>query len=157
MIKPVYLTPDFAVCEAPTPSDIEAAAAMGFRSLLNNRPNGEEAGQITSKDEGQAARALGLAYAHVPATKLDLFSPAVAAAESMALKKLQRPILAHCKSGQRSAVLWAAAQVLEGRDVEQVIAQMAHAGFQLAPLRDELTAIVHAAKPARSRRAKAAG
>lgn len=138
MFKPIFITPDFAVSGALDAADIAGLATAGFRSVLNNRPDGEEPGQVTAAAEGRLVRAAGLAYGHVPASKLDLLSAKVADAQLKALRKLDGPVLAHCKSGQRSAMLWAAARMRERAGVDQVLSVLRDAGFELGMFREEL-------------------
>jgi sulfide:quinone oxidoreductase len=54
-----------------------------------------------------------------------------------ALTELPGPVLAHCASGLRSAVAWAAAAA-RGQSVDLVLERLAAAGFNFEPLRDEL-------------------
>ncbi|MEK1931577.1 MAG: sulfur transferase domain-containing protein, partial [Pararhizobium sp.] len=46
--------------------DLEALAALGYKSILSNRPDGEEPGQPSAKTVRTATEAAGLAFAHVP-------------------------------------------------------------------------------------------
>ena len=59
---------DEALSASPqiAPEDLPAIAAQGFRSVISNRPDGEEPGQPTAEALRQAAEAAGLAFAHVP-------------------------------------------------------------------------------------------
>jgi uncharacterized protein (TIGR01244 family) len=85
------------------------AAQAGFKSVINNRPDFEGGpDQPTSASIEAAARAAGLAYAHLPV------APAVQTAEQIAafaqlLADLPKPILAFCRSGARSGKLFHAA------------------------------------------------
>jgi sulfide:quinone oxidoreductase len=132
----VYLTPDFAVTAALGPDDFAVAAAMGFRAVLNHRPDREDAGQLDAKDAAALAMRAGLAYRHIPATKYDLFTDEVVGGTAAALEKLDGPILAHCQSGQRSAIAWAAARS-RSHPVDEVLAVVRAAGMDFDFLRDE--------------------
>ena len=77
MDKIIYITPNFAVTSALEPVDFAAAAALGFRHIVSNRPDGEETGQLTGRDEATHAWRNGLTFSHVPASKLDLFTDPV--------------------------------------------------------------------------------
>ena len=85
------------------------AAAAGFRSVINNRPDFEGgADQPTSASLEAAARAAGLAYVWLPV------APNVQSADEVArfaelLVTLPKPILAFCRSGARSTKLFNAA------------------------------------------------
>jgi sulfide:quinone oxidoreductase len=135
----VYITPNFAVTSALAPQDFAAAAELGFRSILSNRPDGEEAGQMTGREEAVHAWRAGLKFAQVPAPKLDIFTDAVVESMEEAIGRLDGPILAHCKSGLRSAIAWAAASA-RSQPVDCVLAALTAAGFELNFLRDDLEA-----------------
>ncbi len=139
MEKIVYLTPDIAVTGALDGDGIRYAAAAGFRAIINNRPDGEDGDQLPAREAAQIAATAGLVYRHVPASKHELFTDAVVEPMSAALADLPRPLLAHCKSGLRSAIAWAAASARE-RPVAEILEQLAKAGFDLDFLRDDLEA-----------------
>jgi sulfide:quinone oxidoreductase len=139
MEKIIYLTPTFAVTSALSASDIAEAARLGFRSVLSNRLDGEEAGQLEARTEAAAAWRAGLSFRHVPVTKHELFTDAAVEAMDEALRSLPGPILAHCKSGLRSAILWAATSA-RSQSVDCVLAALSAAGYDLDFLRDDLEA-----------------
>jgi sulfide:quinone oxidoreductase len=139
MKSPVFITPQFAVTDAMAPEDFATAAALGFRAVLSNRPDGEAPGQLTARQESILAWRTGMKFRHVPAPKLDLFTDEVVEAMGDAVAALDGPILAHCASGLRSAIAWAAASA-RTQNVDCVLAALAQAGFDLDFLRDDLEA-----------------
>lgn len=99
------------VCVAPQlePAAMAAAAAAGFRSVINNRPDFEGGpDQPTSAAMEAAARAAGLEYRFLPVNGA-YQSPEEIAQFRQLLDSLPRPILAFCRSGARSSKLYAAA------------------------------------------------
>ena len=137
MEKFVYITPGFAVAAQLDAEDFERAAKAGFKAIVNNRPDGEEEGQLPSHAAATLAWNAGLRYSHIPAGKLDLFSDAVVDTTEAAIADAGGPVLAYCKSGTRSAIVWAAASA-RGASVEEVLSLLAAAGFELDFLSDEL-------------------
>lgn len=137
MEKVTWITPGFAVTAALAPEDFAAAAAQGFRHIVSNRPDGEEDGQLTARDEAVLAWRHGLMFAHVPSSKLDLFTDEVVEPMADVLRRANGPVLAHCKSGMRSAIVWAAASA-RSQSVDGVLAALRQAGFDLDFLRDDL-------------------
>ena len=104
------LTDDFAVTGQLSAEDIPAVAAQGFKTLINNRPDGEAgSAQPSGKTIEDAARAAGLAYVYLPVISGGL-TPADAVAMKQALATAPGPVLAFCRSGARSARLYAMAQ-----------------------------------------------
>jgi uncharacterized protein (TIGR01244 family) len=137
IIRP--LTLGYAVTGVMQPDDFADAARRGFRSVISHRPDGEEPGQLTAVEEAALAAAAGLAFRHIPVSKVEQFSNAVVDGTAGALAELPGPILAHCKSGLRSAIAWAAVTA-RVEPVDAVIATAARAGLSLEPIRDELEA-----------------
>ena len=65
--------------------------------------------------------------------------PAVVAdvdAFARALKASAKPILAHCRSGTRCYLLWAATQAAAGNDVNQLVMRAAGDGYDIRVLPD---------------------
>jgi uncharacterized protein (TIGR01244 family) len=133
------LTPRFSITAALTAADFETAARLGFKAVVSNRPDGEEPGQLTAKQEAVLAWRAGLQFRHVPAGKHDLFTDAVVEGMADALAGLQGPVLAHCKSGVRSAIAWAAASA-RSQPVDCILDTLRAAGQDLDFLRDDLDA-----------------
>jgi len=103
------LSKDVSVAPQLGPEAMAEAAAAGFRSVINNRPDFEGGpDQPTSASMEAAARAAGLQYEWLPV------APNAHSADEIArfaelLKTLPTPILAFCRSGARSSKLFGAA------------------------------------------------
>ena len=118
------------------PGDIAGLAAQGVRMLINNRPDGEEPGQLPAAEAQAEAERLGLTYIHIPVTSSSI-APGDVAAMQQALATAPKPVVMHCRSGTRSTLLWAAGEVLAGRrDAGALVAEAAAKGFQIASLPD---------------------
>lgn len=103
-MKITPLTPEFSVSPQIRPEDVAEIAAAGYRSILCNRPDGEDAGQPVYALVEAAARAAGLETLHVP-----VVSGAIARGDvdsRAAVADLPAPVLAYCRSGTRCANLW---------------------------------------------------
>jgi uncharacterized protein (TIGR01244 family) len=106
------LTPDFCVAPQLEPAAMSEAAAAGFKSVINNRPDYEGGPtQPTSAEMEAAAQAAGLQYRHLPVNGA-YQSPEEVAAMAALLAELPRPVLAFCRSGARSTRLFALASSL---------------------------------------------
>lgn len=106
------LTPDICVAPQLQPAAMAEAAAMGFKSVVNNRPDFEHGpDQPTSAEIQAAAEAAGLAYRHLPVAG-GYQSPEEIAAFAQLLQDLPRPLLVFCRSGARSTRLYVQAQQL---------------------------------------------
>ena len=109
-IRPI----DADVCVAPQlwPEAMAEAASLGFRSVVNNRPDFEHGhDQPANADIEAAARAAGLEYRFLPVNGMHQ-SAEDAAAMAALLAELPRPLLMFCRSGARSTRLYAAATAI---------------------------------------------
>ena len=103
------VAPDVFVAPQLTPDAMAEAARAGFKSVVNNRPDFEHGpGQPTHAEIEAAALAAGLEYRFLP-VQGGYQSPAEIAAFARLLAELPRPLLVFCRSGARSARLYAAA------------------------------------------------
>ena len=131
---------DLAVASQVTPDDIAAAARDGVRTIMNNRPDGEEPGQLTAAQARTAAEKLGLSYVHIP-VQTGTISAADVDAFAKVLKESPKPVLAHCRSGTRCYLLWAATQAIAGKDPAQLVMRAAGDGYDIRVLPDLLRRI----------------
>lgn len=103
------VAPDICVAPQLEPPAMAEAAQLGFRSVINNRPDFEGGPtQPTTAAMEAAAKAAGLEYRYLPVSGV-YQSPEEIAAFAQLLAELPRPILAFCRSGARSTRLFVAA------------------------------------------------
>jgi uncharacterized protein (TIGR01244 family) len=106
------LNDDVSVAPQMGPEDAAQVAAAGFRSVVNNRPDYEHGPDQPSSAEVEAAvRALGLEFHHLPVAG-GYQTPQQIAAMAELLQQLPKPVLMYCRSGSRSANLYAQACLL---------------------------------------------
>ncbi|WP_374591456.1 TIGR01244 family sulfur transferase [Novosphingobium sp.] len=114
--------------------EVAEAARMGIGLIVNNRPEGESDDQVPGSEIESAARAAGLDYVAIPVTHAG-FSEGQMKAMAAALASTDKPVLAYCRSGTRSTLLWALAQASQGRQPDELAAAAAQAGYDLTPIR----------------------
>jgi sulfide:quinone oxidoreductase len=131
-LVPRELSRGIAVGRVPTRDEVSILARMGFRSLINNRPDGEKNSPMTSAETEAVAFDLGLAYAHIPVEGRNPLEKDVRAFVE-ALKVMPRPVYAFCHSGGRSAALWALASVAE-MTTDALVERCAEAGHDVSGL-----------------------
>jgi uncharacterized protein (TIGR01244 family) len=121
------------VCGQIQLDDLDDIAASGVRLIVNNRPDGESPlGQPSAKEmEAEAARH-GMAFLNLPFTAATL-TPEHVTIFAEALSQADGKILAYCRTGNRSSMIWAAANVALGAPLGAVIEQAADAGYELRP------------------------
>ena len=114
-------------------ADVEEAKAQGVTMIVCNRPDGEDPGQPAASEVETAARAADMDFAWVPVSGAGFGEPQVAAmAEAL---ERDGKVLAYCRSGTRSTLLWALAQARGGRDPQAIATDAAAAGYDVAPVR----------------------
>lgn len=113
------------------PEALADLAAAGIRQIISNRPDGEDPGQPTAADMENAARTAGLSFVWVPVSGMP--GPSQTEAVSVALAD-GRPTVMFCRSGTRSAMVWAMAERMGGADADDLRAAAASAGYDLSRL-----------------------
>ena len=137
------LSAHFSVAPQIGIEDVAEAKAHGFAMVINNRPDGEEPAAPQGDDIAHAAAAEGLAYAAIPIGHAG-FSHAQIDALDKLLTDATGPILAYCRSGTRSAHLWARTRARAGDDVGAIVEAAARAGYDLTGLRPMMDALAGA-------------
>jgi uncharacterized protein (TIGR01244 family) len=117
MTTPVPLRPlaeDLYVAPQLGPEAMAELARLGFRSVINNRPDFEGGpDQPTHASIAAAAAAAGLEYRFQPVHSM-LQSAEDVAAFAALLDELPRPTLVFCRSGARSTRLYMASLAARG-------------------------------------------
>ncbi len=112
---------------------ISAAKGMGVTMVINNRPEDESADQTPGPDIEAAAAEAGIEYIAIPVTHAG-FAEWQVTAMADALDKADGKILAYCRSGTRSTLLWALARASKGDHPAVLSEQAADAGYDLSPV-----------------------
>lgn len=115
-------------------AEVALAAAQGIGLIVNNRPEGESDDQVPGAEIEAAARAAGLGYVAIPVTHAGFSEPQVKAMVA-ALASTDRPVLAYCRSGTRSTLLWALAEASRGESPQALAEAAARAGYDVGPVR----------------------
>lgn len=129
------LDDELSVCSFVSPAELPAMTKQ-FRTIINNRPDGEEPGQATSAELEAAARRLGLDYVHIPVVP-GQFGDEQVARFAEALARHPGPKLAFCRTGTRAASLWALAQS-GTRSADDLLRAAREAGYDLSSLKPRL-------------------
>jgi uncharacterized protein (TIGR01244 family) len=127
------LAPGLNVAGRLDRAEIDALAGAGVRTIINNRPDGEDPGQLPAAEARRIAEAHGIDYHHIPITAATL-SRADVDAFATVLRDAPAPIVAHCRSGTRSALLWALTRMREGANALSLVAEAARHDIDIASL-----------------------
>lgn len=118
-------------------ADLAEAGRMGVTLVINNRPEGESDDQTAGAKIEAAARQAGMDYLAIPVTHAG-FSENQVQAMAQALERAQGPVLAYCRSGTRSTLLWALAEASSGADPAGLAEAAGKAGYDLTPIQTVL-------------------
>lgn len=124
----VFVSPQIDVLQ------VAEAAQQGITVIINNRPEGEGDDQTPGAAIAAAAAAAGMAYRAIPVTHAG-FSEGQVAAMADVLAAADGPVLAYCRSGTRSTLLWALAEARRGASPHSLTATAAEAGYDITPVR----------------------
>jgi uncharacterized protein (TIGR01244 family) len=127
------LTDDVLVAPQISLEAVAAAKAEGVTLIVNNRPEDESADQTPGPDIEAAARAAGLDYVAIPVTHAGFAEWQVTAMVD-ALEGADGKVLAYCRSGTRSTLLWALARASQGDHPAVLTEKAADAGYDLTPI-----------------------
>lgn len=125
--------------------DVAAAAELGVRLIVNNRPDGESDDQPSGADIEAAARKAGMDYVAIPISHGGFSLPQVDAMVE-ALEKADGPVLGYCRSGTRSTLLWAMARAKQGMAPDDIAAAAQGAGYDIGPVRMTVDMLAQQAK-----------
>jgi uncharacterized protein (TIGR01244 family) len=134
------VTATFSVAGQLTVADMQRAADAGFKVVIKNRLENEEADQPGEATLAAAAAQAGLAYHSLPFGGAP--PPAVVAETATILEQASGPILAYCRSGRRSILAWALAEALMGAATpDEILALAQAAGYDLRGAREALESL----------------
>lgn len=130
-MQPIPVTEKLSVTGQLRPEDFAELHRQGYRTVINNRPDGEEPSQPKAKALAAAAEATGLAYVHIPVTSTSM-TDADARCFAETIVASDGPVIAHCRSGARSFYLWILAHDagVEGFDNDRLIAVATKIGIK---------------------------
>ncbi len=115
-------------------SDLNEAKALGVTLVINNRPDGESPDQTPGREIERAAQKLDLDYMTIPIGQAGFSQEDILAMRS-ALDESQGKVLAYCRSGTRSALMWSLAEAAGGRDIASIGDAVEQAGYSITPVR----------------------
>lgn len=129
----MQLSPGLTAAGGLSADNIEALAASGVKTIVNNRPDNEDPGQLPADEARKLCAAHGIAYHHIPFVNATLTAADVDAFEKV-LMSGSHPMVAHCRSGTRSTMIWALTRMRQGDDAAALVALGARNGVDISAL-----------------------
>ncbi len=124
------VTPTYSVAPQPRLEELAELARRGYRSIICNRPDGEDPDQPTFQEIETEARRHGLEAYQIAVAKGMVGDEEVARLRDL-LPRLEGPVLAYCRTGTRAMTLWALAQSTTLK-LDQILAHGKRAGYDLS-------------------------
>ena len=104
-MKFAQLSDDYSVATQISPADVAFFAEQGYATIICNRPDREDPGQPLSADiEAECAR-LGMEFHLIP-MQGRFVNPDTVERMRAVLEESPGPVLAYCRSGTRSSIIW---------------------------------------------------
>lgn len=94
-----------------TPEQVALVKAQGFKTIINNRPDGEEPNQPLSDDIQKAAQEAGIAYVYDPVVASQINQQACQEFAEI-FNDAEKPVFMFCRTGNRCNVLYHSAEQL---------------------------------------------
>lgn len=132
-MRTIPVAPAFHVAGQIHADSLAELKRLGFTTIINNRPDGENLVQPGNDELAARAKQEGLAYWFIPVGNAGLTADDLQQFRT-ALADSDGAVLAFCNSGNRSIRLWALAEAGQ-RDVEEILSLAGQAGFNLMPMR----------------------
>lgn len=126
------INPHIAVAPQICVEDVKDIAARGFKTIMNNRPDGESQDQTPSAVIEAEAKANNLDYIYLPIVSGNI-TPANIEDFGKVLASAKGPILAYCRTGTRCTNMWALAEA-GNCGTDELLKQAAGAGYDLRGL-----------------------
>ena len=99
------LTEICSVASQIQPGDVESLRQTGFVTIICNRPDDEDLGQPTAARIASECENHGVAFHHLPISNTGITGEMVQRFQTIVAESSGQ-VLAYCRSGQRSSVLW---------------------------------------------------
>ena len=137
-----HLFDNIFVCGQLNEADFKGLKESGITTIINNRPDDEEPGQLNSERAAQLAQGLDMAYHYLPMVNGQTMPDNLINDFKSIIDQAEGNILAHCRSGMRSSFIWALGQIPTGAiSVDQAIDSAVAAGIPLNNARAVLESV----------------
>src|SRR4051812_7134268 len=98
-------TPGITVADQPSDADLGRLKAEGYTGVVNLRNDGEPEQPLSTSEEGERVRAMGMDYLHYGVGGAPLSEEGVASVSAFLERHAPGKVLVHCRKGSRAAAL----------------------------------------------------
>lgn len=125
------LSDELSVTEQITEGDVESIAALGFKTVFCHRPDNEGEEQPLVAQISRIAEKHGLKVVYLPVVMGGIGDKEIST-YSEHYERVEKPVLAYCRSGKRAMTLWSMSQA-EHQTLEELqeVAALAKYNYQM--------------------------
>lgn len=122
--------------------DFKLAKEKGVAIIINNRPDDEQVGQLSSTEAKALCEELDIEYHYLPMENGKPLPDGLVEQVTSIIDNSTGIVLAHCRSGMRSTILWAIGKVSQGElTSDEAFACASNAGINLSNVKPMLDSI----------------
>ena len=129
------VTPRYAVAPQIDPADAAEISAAGFTDVICNRPDEEVPPNVAAEALEAALTAAGVRF-HVNPVRNGALTEVEVARQAEVIGEAQGPVLAYCRSGTRSTIVWALGE--DEMSPDEIVSAAERAGYDLSGIRPQL-------------------
>ena len=123
-----------ACAGATSPAAVTEVKRLGYKSIINLRQASEAGANVEA--EGEAAKAAGLTYIHLPLNTASPDPAIVGQFLTAVTAPANQPVFIHCASANRASALWMIKRMLiDGWDADRASTEAAALGLTNASLK----------------------
>ena len=135
-MKKVQINQQLSISGQITLEEITELAQHGIKTLICNRPDGEEPNQLAASQIKAAAEKMGIKFVNIPVPGRVI--PESSLNEFIeALKNTDDKVHAYCRTGMRSSIFWGLSKAKQ-KSVNEVLSEAKSLGFDLSPVTEQL-------------------
>ena len=131
------LDQNLTIASQVQPDDLPGLKQAGFLTIVCNRPDGEGPDQPAFSEIEKEARRLGMEAHYLPTVPQNVTDEQGAAFGAL-FNELPKPILGYCRTGRRTATLWALSQAGK-KSVPEILESASRAGLDFSDLVPRIT------------------
>jgi len=130
------------ISEQITEQDVKELSELGVKTIICNRPDGEEPNQISCQTIKAAAEKNGIKFVHIPVPGREIPTPALNEFIEC-IETTNDKVHAYCRTGTRCSIFWGLSQA-RTIPTESVLEQAQAKGLNLTPVMAQLEAVYQA-------------
>ena len=121
-------------------ADIPAIAKHGIKTIICNRPDFEVSDQPTYDSIQKAALDNDVAIIFLPVLNTGISEENIEEFAAL-VDRVEKPMLAYCRTGTRCTFLWALSEGTKGVPIDQIVTSATNAGYDISRITERLAQV----------------